>query len=331
VENEKITKNKEKHSNLFLICMAFLLSFCFFISFNFWQSTLEETLFYYFSENDVENFALAQVKFTNQLKEKQEQRVEEMKRILDEKKLLGNSFLVIKINPENSRKIIVKKNIYDKRSIASLTKLITAVTVINNFNLDDDLKITKDAVSQERSAGSLMVDEKIKIKNLLYPLLIESSNDVAYALAESAGLDNFYKLMNSEASRIGLKNSSFSNSIGNDEDQNFSNAFDLGILVEEIINNYPEIFEISRIKEKKLFVLCKDGEDKLCFHHNMKNTNILLGKIEGVIGSKTGWSPEADGCLIMVTERGENKFINIVLGSKDRFGDMEKLIYYFNK
>lgn len=331
MQKEKPKKINKKPRNSFLIILAFLLSFCFFASFNFWQSIFEETLFYHFSENDVENFALAQVKLNDYLKEKQEQETEEMKRALEEKNILGNSILVIKINPENLKKIIIKKNIHDKSSIASLTKLVTAVTVINNFDLDKSLRVTKNAIAQERDAGALIVDEEIKIEILMYPLLIESSNDVAYALAESIGLDNFYKLMNSEASKIGLKNSSFSNSIGNDEDQNFSTAFDLGILAEKIMNNYPEIFEISKIKEKKLFVLCENSENELCFHHNMKNTNILLEKFEGVVGSKTGWSPEADGCLMMVLERGENKFINIVLGSEDRFGDMEKLIYYFNK
>ncbi|MDP2820586.1 MAG: serine hydrolase [bacterium] len=328
---EKIKNNSFLKSSLIFFVIAFLFSCCFFIFFNFWQSFFEDSLYYYFSEQNFKNFGLAQVKFYEDLKNKQLEAEKEMENLLAEKGVVGDSILVLEIKPDGSGRTIIKKNDQKKQSIASLTKLFTSLTVLNNFDLEKNIVISKEAVNQEGAAGGLKIGETIKAKELLYPLLIESSNDAAYALSESIGLFQFVELMNSEVKKIGLSNSSFSNPIGEDEDGNFSNTRDLSVLTAVIMNDYPEIFEISKIKEKKLYVSCDKNQDGLCFHHNMKNTNILLSKIEGVIGSKTGFSPAANGCLLMIVQRGESKFIDIVLNSSDRFGDMEKLIYYFNK
>jgi D-alanyl-D-alanine carboxypeptidase len=330
VEEEIKNNNFLKSSSIFLL-LAFLFSCCFFVFFNFWQSFFEDSLYYYLSEQNFKNFGLAQVKFYEDLKNKQLEEAKEMEILLEEKGVVGDSILVLEINPDGSRQTIIKKNDQKKQPIASLTKLVTSLVVLNNFDLEKDIVISKEAISREEVAGSLKVNETLKARELLYPLLIESSNDAAYVLSESIGLSKFVELMNLEVKKIGLSDSSFSNPIGEDEDGNFSTAHDLSILATVIINDYPEIFEISKIKEKKLYVSCDKNQNGLCFHHNMKNTNILLNKIEGVIGSKTGFSPAANGCLLMVVQRGESKFINIVLNSGDRFGDMEKLIYYFNK
>ena len=328
---EEVKNNNFFKSSVVFFLAAFSLSACFFIFFNFWQIFLEDSLFYYFSEQNFKNFGLAQVKFYEDLKNKQLEAERAMEKLLAEKGVVGDSILVLEIKPNNSKQTIIKKNDLKKESIASLTKLTTAMVVLDNFDLEKNIIISKEAVNQEEAAGSLKVGEELKAGELLYPLLIESSNDAAYAFSESIGSANFVELMNSEAKKLGLSQTSFSNPIGEDEDGNFSTGRDLSVLTMAIMDNYPQIFEISRIKEKKLFVSCDKNPNGLCLHHNMKNTNILLGKIEGVVGSKTGYSPAANGCLLMVVQRGESKFINIVLNSSDRFGDMEKLIYYFNK
>ena len=244
-------------------------------------------------------------------------------------------------------KILLEKEANKKLPIASLTKLMTANIVLENYNLSQEIEISKAAVSQESEFGNLKIGEKFLVKDLLYPLLMESSNDAAFALAElyparigyaegvaGGGLDSFVELMNLKARDLGLFETNFVNPTGLDPDSpngpvNYSTAQDLAKLSENLLLEKPLIWEILAMPQ---FDLYSPGG---VFHHKLFNSNELLRQDDWankVIGGKTGWTPKAKGCLILVTKapHSNSYLINVILGSNDRFGEMKKMIEWIN-
>jgi len=210
--------------------------------------------------------------------------------------------------------------------IASLTKLMTAYVVLENYDLSQPVTISQTAVGQEEDLGQLKAGEILTIKNILYIMLIESSNDAAYALAEVIGVNNFVDIMNWEVKNLGLRNTQFVNPTGltgENNSQNYSTAQDLAILTKKLLDN-PILWEILRKPEYALRF--PDGK----LHHILKNTNTLLTEEsrwkDKIYGGKTGWSQEAKGCLLLVIKDGNEYLINIILGADDRFGEMKNLI-----
>ena len=162
---------------------------------------------------------------------------------------------------------------------------------------------------------------------------MESSNDAAYALTEPIGEEGFVDLMNLYAKDLGLKSTSFVNPTGLDPDDplkptNLSTAEDLVDLTKYILENYPQIFKITNMISYNVLT-----PEKTSHHFIEKNTNRLLTEFFQIVGGKTGWTPKAQGCLLIVLKnpKSEGYFINVVLGSKDRFADMRKIIKEVNK
>ena len=152
-------------------------------------------------------------------------------------------------------------------------------------------------------------------------MLIQSSNDAAFALTGRVGERAFVDLMNIYAGQMGLRHTGFINPTGLEPDNsslpmNTSTAEELAVLAEYILEKEPEIFEITANKSYE--VLRPDGS----LHDFIpQNTNILLGEMPGIIGGKTGWSPAAGGCLLLIFEKpeGNGYYITVVLGADDRF------------
>lgn len=227
-------------------------------------------------------------------------------------------------NEEDPWQILYQKNIKERLPIASLTKLMTALVILENYDLSLPVKISKKAVEQPENLGQLKVGETLTVKDLLYIMLIESSNDAAYALAEVIGVENFVDIMNWEAANLGLKNTHFANPTGLDDPENYSSAQDLVILTKYLLKK-PLLWEILKLPQYDLYL--EDGT----LHHQLRNTNQLLGENSEILGGKTGWSPQAQGCFILVLKEGKQYLINVILGAGDRFGEMKKLIEYVNK
>lgn len=232
----------------------------------------------------------------------------------------AKSALSLKINEDGPWNVLYQKNIKEKLPIASLTKLMTALVSLENYDLSLPIKISKKAVEQEEDLGQLKVGETLTAKDLLYIMLIESSNDAAYALADAVGIENFVDIMNWEVKSLGLKNTHFSNPNGLDDPKNYSSAQDLAILTRYLLEK-PLLWEILGTPEYDLYL--PDGT----LHHKLENTNELLNEIPGIIGGKTGWSPQAGGCFILVFKNDEGEYsINVILGAENRFEEMKKLI-----
>jgi D-alanyl-D-alanine carboxypeptidase len=249
------------------------------------------------------------------------------------------SAVSVEINNKKGQKFLFEKEADAILPIASLTKLMTAVIVLDdpvNYNFDKIVTVSREAVAQEENFGNLKIGEKISIKNLLYIMLIESSNDAAFALSEVIGTENFVARMNQKAIELGLKNTYFINPTGLDVDEiendisyfNFSTASDLARLSEYILRQYPQIWEIS--SKMSYEILNAEGN----FHHLAINKNgfLNLSPEFTTLGWKTGYTNMAGGCLILILkDKKERTLINVILGAPSpdlRLEEMKKLINY---
>ena len=242
------------------------------------------------------------------------------------------SAISIKITP-HKEKILFQKEIEKPLPIASLTKLMTALIVFEdpeNYNFSKIVTISKEAAKQEDvpEYGNLKMGEKINIEKLLNLMLIYSSNDAAWAFSEEIGPKYFVEKMNQKTKILGMENTNFVNPTGLDpenlyfnqenlNDFNYSTVKDLAKLTKYILNEFPLIFEIASTKPV----------------YPIKNgfSDLSLSQDINIIGGKTGYTDEAGGCIILVFEKSENYFINIILGTKGtegRISEMKKLIDY---
>lgn len=234
----------------------------------------------------------------------------------------------IKFNEQGNptQRVIYEKAGDEKLPIASLTKLMTALIVLDNFDLSQRVIISDYVVSHEGEMGQLKAGDDLNVEDLLYIMLMESSNDAAYAFAEVIGQDSFVALMNQKAELLGLENTHYSNPAGLDISENYSSAEDLVKLASYILQK-SEIVKIISTREKDIYDLTGN------LHHKAMNTNQFLGELPEVVGGKTGYTARARQCLLVIVRAPENNsyFVNVVLGSEDRFGEMRKLIDSFYK
>ncbi len=220
--------------------------------------------------------------------------------------------------------VLYEKKSKEKMPIASLTKIMTALVALENNKLDDVVTISESAFNAGERKEGLAKGEKIKLGDLFKIMLVSSNNIAASALAEhaSGNVKDFVGLMNKKAEELGLKDTVFYNPTGLDqESKNISTAYDIAQLVDYSLDK-PLIWEYSKIQNATLNSL--DGKIK----HRIKNTNLLVGKLENVIGGKTGFTDEAGECLALITENPQKKsrVITVVLNANNRFLQTEKLI-----
>ena len=219
--------------------------------------------------------------------------------------------------------ILYSENLKEKMPIASLTKIMTALVVLENVDLNSVVTISKNAFDTDGKKDGLAINEKINAKDLLKIMLIRSNNSAAVSLAEhvSGSVEEFVKLMNKKADLLGLENTNFSNPTGFDSEENYSTAYDIAQLF-DYASDKPLIWEILRTQRSNLTSLDKK------IKHRLKNTNLLLGKLKNITGGKTGLTDEAGQCLVLIVGDpvDDHKIISVVLGAEDRFLETEKLV-----
>ena len=232
--------------------------------------------------------------------------------------------------------ILTEKNSEDLLPMASLTKLMTAIVAYKNYNLEDEITMGPKVNDWPDSSKRFIPGTIFKISELLRALLIESNNDAAMTLAGKIGLDNFLSAMNNEAKELGIITTYYDNPIGIDpiskkEIINYSTAEELLILAREIINNYPEILEITSLPQYDIKT-ASGG-----YNHTAISTNKflsdenekLLCQVEPlkILGGKTGSTDLSKKNLLLVTET-PNKvghLVTIVLSADDNFEETKKL------
>lgn len=239
--------------------------------------------------------------------------------------ITANAATCVDVSNDGNDRILFRENTKEKFPIASLTKLMTALVVLDHYDLEKVTVISQEAVDQSGGQGLLGVDENLSLDSLLKIMLVESSNDAAYSLAEVMGVKKFIDLMNETAQKIGLFNTSFTDPAGLDAG-NVSTAEDLVKLAKYLLNNYPQVWQISSLNNYRL--LTPQGK----LHHELLNTNELLGEIPDIVGGKTGKTLEAKGCLLIIVKNPQDQdiLIYVLLGSSDRFGEMRNLINWVN-
>lgn len=224
----------------------------------------------------------------------------------------------------SSGKILYGKEENKKRKMASTTKIMTAIVVLENANLDDIVTISSKAAGTGGSRLGLHKDDKISIQDLLYGLLLCSGNDAAVALAEHTGgnLSNFANMMNNKAASLGLSSTHFVTPHGLDDDNHYTTAYELALITNYALKN--ETF--AKFVKTKTYTISINNHPK-----TLSNTNELLGNLDGVYGVKTGFTNGANRCLVTAVKRNNMDIICIVLGAdtkKDRTKDSINLINY---
>lgn len=222
-------------------------------------------------------------------------------------KLNEKSAIAVFFDEKGNEKILYQKDIDKKLPIASLTKLMTAMVVIDNYNLDQITTVSQRAIDTLEEVGRLHVGEKITIRGLLELSLLVSSNDAATALAEVMGEKKFVEKMNEKAKEIGLPNTYFTDPHGLSKDS-VSSARDFAILTEYSILHYPEIWKILG-KRQSIIKGYAGGEEIV---HIANNTNTLINE-DCVLGGKTGYTEEAGDTMMLAMKAPGSVEGNVVL------------------
>lgn len=214
--------------------------------------------------------------------------------------------------------VLYERNADEKMNIASITKIMTAILVIENCdNLNTTVTIKSEYCNLEGSSMYLEAGKKYTLKELLLGMMLASGNDAATALAcyISGDIDSFAELMNAKAKELGMANSSFKNPHGLDEEGHYSTAHDMAVLMSYCMTN-PDFCDISSCKSRDI--------GKLTF----VNHNKLLWNYDGCIGGKTGFTESAGRTLVSCAKRDRMKLVCVTLGAPDDWNDHAKLYDY---
>ena len=220
-----------------------------------------------------------------------------------------------------SEVFIFEKNANTRLSMASTTKIMTAIVVLENADIDTTVIVDDRAIGVEGSSIYLEKGEEITIKALLYALMLRSANDAAEALAyEICGsIEAFSDLMNEKANSLGLKDTNFKNPHGLDAENHYTTAHDLAIISTEAIKN-PVLRDIS--STKKIEIESSVGSRILVNH------NKLLTLYDGCIGIKTGYTKKSGRSLVSAAKKGDTTLICVTINAPDDWNDHKKLLNY---
>ncbi len=223
---------------------------------------------------------------------------------------------------KDSKRVLYSHDQDRKLPMASTTKVVTAITVLQNCNdLDEFIQVDDSAVGIEGTSIYLRQGEMIKVKDLLYGMMLRSGNDSATALAIHVGgsVDGFANMMNDMASKVGAKNSHFVNPHGLDHAEHYTTAYDLALITAYALNN--PIFK-DLVSTKSYVIEATNKSDK----RYLTNKNKLLSSLEGCCGVKTGYTSKAGRCLVSACERDNRTSVCVVLNCGPMFEDSSEIL-----
>lgn len=211
--------------------------------------------------------------------------------------------------------VLYEKNGDRQMLIASTTKIMTALVVLEHAAPDDVITVTPDHMA-EGSSMYLRAGETVRVEELLYGLLLCSGNDAALALTECAGgLTPFVAMMNEKAAALGMAHTSFANPNGLDADGHYSTARDMAVLAAAAVEN-PTFRRICSSRSVTI------GQ------RTMENHNRLLRQVEGCVGLKTGYTRAAGRTLVSCTERDGCRLVAVTLQDGNDWADHAALYDY---
>ena len=221
----------------------------------------------------------------------------------------------------NSNRVLHRLNENAKKYMASTTKILTAITVIEKCNVNDIVTVTAETVGVEGSSIYLEVGERLTVKELLYGLMLRSGNDCAETLAVycSGNIENFAHLMNETAIKIGAINSNFVNPHGLHNDNHYTTAYDLALISCYAMKN--NVFrEIVGTKSVDISFSTRNYKRRLL------NKNKMLKEFEGSTGIKTGFTKKAGRCLVSSCIRNGMELVCVVLNCPPMFERSKSLL-----
>ncbi|QWV96613.1 D-alanyl-D-alanine carboxypeptidase [Geomonas nitrogeniifigens] len=224
---------------------------------------------------------------------------------------------LVKINGQ----IFRQRNAAIRRAPASLTKMMTALVVLERCDLDEVVVVSRSAARETGSRIGLRRGEKFRVRDLLAATLIASANDACRALAEHAcgNQRDFVIQMNARARALGLENTHFANACGHDNRGLYSNAHDLARLAERAMQ-LPQFAKIVASPNMRIATL--DGRRS----YYLRNKNRLIGRYPGAIGVKTGTTPNAGQCLVALAEREDRRVLLVIMHSRNRWQSAPALL-----
>ncbi len=226
----------------------------------------------------------------------------------------------------NTGKVLFTKNIHERLSIASLVKIMTVIISLESKKFNDSISISPRAAQTEPDKMLLIAGERLTVEELLDGIFLVSANDAAEALSEEAtgSREEFITLMNQKARQLGMKETFFLNPTGLEEEgeQQYSSAYDVAIMARYAIKNWPQLVDISSTEH--IFI------DKTDYHqdYDLYSGINLLTTYPGVVGFKTGFTPEAGLTLVTLARREGREVLGVLLGSTDRRVDAKELLDY---
>lgn len=217
-----------------------------------------------------------------------------------------------------SGRVLYAKDGNTPRLIASTTKLMTALVALESgHSLEENVTIPAQAAGVEGSSLYLKTGETVKLKTLLYGMLLHSGNDAATAVALycAGSLEAFAEQMNEKARELGMINSHFTNPTGLDGEEHYSTAYDMALLARACLQT-PELADMTATRSVTL-------EGRTLVNHNK-----LLWRYEGCVGMKTGYTQAAGRTLVSAAERDGMTLIAVTLNAPNDWSDHAALLDY---
>ena len=230
---------------------------------------------------------------------------------------LGKSAILME---EDTKRVLVSKNINSKRLIASTTKIMTAIIAIESNKLSKTVKVGSEILESYGSSIYLKIGQKIRLEDLVYGLLLRSGNDAALAIQNYLGKEKFIDKMNKKAEEIGMSNTIFNNPHGLDEKTaNYSSAYDMALLM-RYANSLEKFKEISGTKKYKIMY----GNTLNIWN----NKNKLLRSYEFTTAGKTGYTEKAGRTLVTSASKNNMNLIVVTLNDVNDFKNHKELYEY---
>lgn len=222
-----------------------------------------------------------------------------------------------------SNEVLFEKSAYEKRSMASTTKIMSSIIAIESGRLDEEITVTQEMTAVEGTSMGLLPNDRVSVSELVYGMLLSSGNDAANATAITiaGSTDAFVSMMNDKAKQIGMLSTHFVTPSGLDADDHYSTAYDMALLGSYAIEN-EQFLEICSSSS----AVVDYGNPP--YKRRLTNHNKLLKIYDGAIGIKTGFTKKSGRCLVSAAERDGVTLICVTLNDADDWNDHKKLLDY---
>jgi len=208
-------------------------------------------------------------------------------------------------------RVLWAANANERLAPASLTKMMTALVLLESNRLDDIVTVSRAAAREKGSRIGLHAGDQLLARDLLAAMVVHSANDACRAVADHIGVTMVAR-MNQRAASLGLRDTQFADPCGWDKPGHYSSAADLARLAEQVMQQ-PEFARLARLAS--VTIATTNGQRK--FHFT--NTNALIGRYEGAIGVKTGTTGRAGNCLVALAERNGVRVLVVMLRARNRW------------